>query len=61
MARDDAHEPAADLRIGPTSTGLVRLLVSSSGGDVPMDFEPGEAEEIAEEMRAAAASARRGS
>jgi len=43
---------------GPTTTGAVRIFVKADGFEVPMDFEPDEAEEIAEELRAAAARAR---
>ncbi len=48
----------ADLQIGPTSLGMVRLFISTEQIDLPLDFEPDEAEEIAEELRAAAARAR---
>lgn len=46
------------LQIGPTSEGMVRIYVSGDGVDLPMDFDPEDAEEIAEELRAAAAQAR---
>lgn len=49
---------AASLQIGPTSEGMVRLYVEADGFDLPMDFEPEEAEEIAEELLAAARQAR---
>ena len=49
----------ANLQIGPTSVGMVRLFVEGPGFEVPLDFDPEEAEEIAEEIRAAAARARR--
>ena len=49
---------AASLQIGPTSEGMVRLYVEAEGFDLPMDFEPEEAEEIAEELIAAARRAR---
>lgn len=49
---------AASLQIGPTSEGMVRLYVEGDGFDLPMDFEPDEAEEIAEELLAAARRAR---
>jgi len=45
---------AASLVIGPTSLGMVRIFVESDGIELPMDFEPGEALEIADELRAAA-------
>lgn len=48
----------ANLQIGPTSEGMVRLYIEGKGIEVPLDFDPEEAEEIAEEIRAAAAKAR---
>jgi preprotein translocase subunit SecD len=45
---------AADLRVGPTTLGMVE----GDGFRIPLDFDPEEAEEIAEELRAAAAAAR---
>lgn len=45
---------AADLQIGPTSTGMVRLYINGDGIDLPMDFDPGAAREIADELIAAA-------
>lgn len=51
-------EIAANLQIGPTSEGMVRLYVTGEGVDLPFDFDPEEAEEIAEEIRAAAGRAR---
>ena len=48
----------ANLQIGPTDTGMVRIFVDGGGIEIPMDFDPEEAEEIAEEIRAAAARAR---
>lgn len=47
----------ADLMIGPTDHGMVRLLISTAKGEIPMDFTPEEAEEIAAELRSAAAIA----
>jgi len=44
----------AQLQIGPTTNGMVRLYVSGDGIDVPMDFTPDEAREIAAELTAAA-------
>lgn len=49
---------AADLQIGPTSLGMVRIYILGDGVDLPLDFDPDEADEIAEELRAAAARAR---
>lgn len=49
----------ANLQIGPTDHGMVRLFIAvDSGLEIPMDFDPEEAEEIAEEIRAAAQAAR---
>ena len=58
MSIDRESEVAANLQIGPTSLGMVRVYVATETIDLPLDFEPEEAEEIAEELRAAAARAR---
>jgi len=58
MGINSESDMAANLQIGPTSSGMVRIYVEGEGVSVPMDFEPEEAEEIAEELRAAAAQAR---
>jgi len=58
MSIDTERDIEADLQIGPTDRGMVRLFVKGTGIEVPMDFDPDEAEEIAEEIRAAAAAAR---
>ena len=47
-----------NLQIGPTDQGMVRLYIEGPGIDLPMDFEPDEALEIAEELTAAAERAR---
>ncbi|MBD3625849.1 MAG: hypothetical protein HUJ24_10855 [Rhodobacteraceae bacterium] len=49
----------AGLQIGPTDRGMVRLYLFGDGVDLPMDFDPDEADEIAEELRIAAAQARK--
>ncbi len=51
-------EGGADLRVGPTTLGMVRIEVEGRGFRVPLDFDPDEAEEIAGELRAAAIAAR---
>jgi hypothetical protein len=38
---------------------MVRIYLEGDGIDLPLDFEPEEAEEIADELRAAAAAARK--
>jgi len=44
----------ADIQIGPTTTGMVRIYVHGDDIDLPMDFDPDAAREIAEELIAAA-------
>lgn len=58
MSINKETDIAANLQIGPTDLGMVRLYVQAPGVDLPMDFDPEEAEEIAEELRAAAEIAR---
>ena len=58
MGIDKESDIAANLQIGPTSLGMVRLYIEADGLELPLDFDPDEAEEIAEEFRAAAARAR---
>ena len=58
MGINSESEMSANLQIGPTTMGMVRIYVEGEGIDLPMDFDPDEAEEIAEEIRAAAARAR---
>ena len=59
MGIDKQSEVSANLQIGPTSLGMVRIYVEAEGGiELPLDFEPEEALEIAEEIRAAAEIAR---
>ena len=58
MTINKQSDMEADLQIGPTDQGMVRIYVHGDRVDLPLDFEPEEAEEIAEELRAAAARAR---
>ena len=58
MGIDSEKEIEANLQIGPTSSGMVRLFIDAGQIEIPLDFSPEEAEEIAEEIRAAAARAR---
>ena len=58
MGINTERDIEANLQIGPTDRGMVRLFIEAQGLEVPMDFEPDEAEEIAEEIRAAANAAR---
>ncbi len=59
MGINNESDVAANLQIGPTEIGMVRIYIEGEGVDLPMDFDPDEAEEIAEELRAAAAAARK--
>lgn len=54
MGINSEKEVEANLQIGPTSLGNVRLFVEAEGVEIPMDFTPDEALEIAEEIRSAA-------
>lgn len=58
MGIDKQSDIAANLQIGPTSLGMVRIYVEGDGLELPLDFDPEEAEEIAEELLAAAEAAR---
>lgn len=59
MGIDRQSDISANLQIGPTNLGMVRLYVTADNGvELPLDFTAEEAEDIAEELRAAAATAR---
>jgi hypothetical protein len=59
MGIDKQSDIAANIQIGPTDQGMVRIYIEAEGGiELPLDFDPQEAEEIAEELRAAAEAAR---
>ncbi|MEP1520323.1 MULTISPECIES: DUF6324 family protein [Ascidiaceihabitans] len=58
MGINSESDIQANLQIGPTDQGMVRIYVEGKGIDLPMDFDPEEAEEIAEEILAAVAAAR---
>lgn len=58
MGINDQRDVEANMQIGPTDEGMVRIFIEAGGTEIPMDFEPEEAEEIAEEIRAAAMGAR---
>ena len=59
MGIDTERDIEANLQIGPTDRGMVRIYVEGSGIEIPMDFDPEEADEIADEIKAAAAVARK--
>jgi len=58
MGINDENDMAGDLQIGPTDQGMVRIFVTGEGFELPFDFDPEEAEEIARELMDAAAVAR---
>ncbi|GAB1364398.1 DUF6324 family protein [Rhodobacter sp.] len=59
MSINKQSDIAANIQIGPTDQGMVRIYIEAEGGiELPLDFDPEEAEEIAEELRAAAEAAR---
>lgn len=57
MGINTERDIEANLQIGPTDQGMVRLFIDAGEFEIPMDFSPEEAEEIAEELRAAAVAA----
>ena len=58
MGINSESDIAANLQIGPTSLGMVRIFIEAEGVELPLDFDPEEALEIAEELRAAAEAVR---
>ena len=59
MGINTERDIEANLQIGPTDQGMVRLFIFAGDLEIPMDFEPDEAEEIIEELRSALATARK--
>ena len=58
MGINNERDIEANMQIGPTDQGMVRIFIEADGVEVPMDFDPEEADEIAEEIKAAAVAAR---
>lgn len=54
MSINRESDQSASLVIGPTTLGMVRIYIEGDGVDLPLDFDPNEAREIAEELIAAA-------
>ena len=52
-------DEVTDLQIGPTNLGMVRIYVTSNNIDLPMDFSPEEAINIAEELKVSAETAKK--
>jgi len=59
MGINKESDIAANIQIGPTTLGMVRIYLEGDGLDLPLDFDPEEAEEIAQELQAAAMAARK--
>ena len=57
MGINTERDLEANLQIGPTDQGMVRLFIFAGDMEIPMDFSPDEAEDIAEEIIAAAKAA----
>lgn len=58
MGINSESDLEANMQIGPTDLGMVRIFIAAGSTEIPMDFDPEEAEEIADEIRAAAQAAR---
>jgi hypothetical protein len=58
MGINDESDIEAGIQIGPTDNGMIRIFIVAGDMEIPMDFDPEEADEIAEEIRAAAIAAR---
>ena len=58
MGINNERDIEANLQIGPTTEGMVRIFIEADALEIPMDFDPEEADEIADEIRAAAQAAR---
>ena len=58
MGINSESDIAANIQIGPTDQGMVRIYVEGDGVELPLDFDPDEAAEIAEELLAAVEAAR---
>ena len=58
MGINTERDIEANLQIGPTDKGFVRLFIEAENVEIPMDFSPDDALEIADEIAAAAARAR---
>lgn len=54
MGINSPSDIVADIQIAPTSEGSVRIFVTTDKLEIPMDFSPDEAREIAEEIIASA-------
>ena len=53
MGINSERDIEANLQIGPTDQGMVRLFIEAGKTEIPLEFDPDEAREIAEEILAA--------
>jgi hypothetical protein len=58
MGINSERDIEANMQIGPTELGMVRIFIDAGDIEIPMDFSPEEADEIADEIKAAAMAAR---
>lgn len=58
MGINTPSEISAELSIGATDQKMVRIFIVTEAQEIPMDFLPEEAEEIARELMAAAQACR---
>ncbi len=58
MGINSERDIEANMQIGPTELGMVRIFIDAGDIEIPMDFLPEEADEIADEIKAAAMAAR---
>ncbi|MFT6073810.1 MAG: hypothetical protein ACJAZ1_000720 [Yoonia sp.] len=58
MGINNERDIEANMQIGPTDLGMVRIFIDAGDIEIPMDFSPEEADEIADEIKAAAMAAR---
>lgn len=58
MGINSERDLEANMQIGPTDIGMVRIFIEAGDVEIPMDFDPDEADEIADEIKAAAMAAR---
>ena len=58
MGINSKHKKETDLQVGPTSEGMVRLFIQNQEISLPIDFNPDDAIEIANEIIASANTAK---
>jgi len=58
MGINNERDIEANMQIGPTDLGMARIFIDAGEIEIPMDFSPEEADEIADEIKAAAMAAR---